>query len=226
MTTGKNYTDIHIIGNGDSCENFLKWKQDNHGLPLVIGCNFSDVRFDPAFTIITDITPIKTIIGDPNMTLQIPAVISDRADNYVKTSLKGWQRVPQGKINVIDVFKRYKRDQSISKNIPPSSAHNALHYGLTKFSPCTKTVHLWGIHAFWTTDITSKTDPLVKKRGNRNKPTVTKVWNAYWKRMFSGLKNDQYEIVIHCPCLESGNKARQMLPETDFPMVKMSINTP
>lgn len=189
---------IHILGNGPSLAEF-----DRSAFPssdIVVGCNFSDPQYSPHFTVIVDVRAMKQFRGgvDRAYHLSIPAVLSDRAYQYIEETRGGWDRVPPGLINVIDVIPLI-RDRTVSKNLAANSGQHAADYGIRSYPEHGSLVHIWGCDSFWGTDIRSATDSIVnpKDRKNvpRNRPGIIGPWHGYWSKIFK--THSKTDFVIH-----------------------------
>lgn len=184
---------IHILGNGPSLKLFDRIKSCSDS-DIVVGCNFSDVALSPHYTVLIDVRAIKKFMSDDPYVLEIDAVLSTRAYNYLENNL-GWNKVPNDVINVIDTIDLI-RDRKISKNLAMNSGQHAAVYSLRK-NKDQKEIHIWGTDSFWTRDIQSTTDPIArpKHKGPRVRPHITRRWNHYWKKIIDDFPKT--EFVIH-----------------------------
>lgn len=195
---------IHILGNGPSIRLFDRntWPETD----VFVGCNFSDEALRPHYTVISDVRPMKHFRGNPNSrrVLNIPAVITTRANRYIQKDTGGWDKVQEGYINVVDVMPLI-RDRNIARRFAMNSGQHAVAYAIKHSDGNHDSVHLWGIDSFWTTDIQSSTDKIVRPshKGSREKPHVTEQWMKYWLKIFDDHRS--YKFMIHHP---SGVKVR------------------
>lgn len=186
---------IHVLGNGPSIRFFDRdaWPETD----VFVGCNFSDVALRPNYTVLVDVAAMKQFTrGDNGYELKIPAILSSRAHRYLERDA-GWNKVAPGKIDIKDVIP-LERDRTIARRLAMNSGQHATLYGIRN-ERNHDTVHLWGIDSFWSTDLESKTDAIVRphERGRRIKPTVTRQWNGYWHKIFS--EQQKHRFVIHSP---------------------------
>lgn len=188
---------IHILGNGPSLSLFDRSEYPD--TDIFVGCNFSDESLRPNYTVLIDVKAINKFRGSQNsrMKLNIPVVISDRANNYIEKKSSGWNTIPSDNINVIDVMPII-RDKSVSKSLAMNSGQHATMYATEK-EPEHKEVHLWGMDSFWTENISSDTDKIMRPEtaGNpRVKPHIRNHWIKYWNIVFSSRKDNRF--FIHC----------------------------
>jgi len=186
---------IHILGNGPSLGFFDRTKSCSDS-DIVVGCNFSDVTLSPHYTVLIDVRAVKQFMSDDPYVLEIDAVLSTRAYNYLENNL-GWDKVPADVINVIDKIDLI-RDRKISKNLAMNSGQHAAVYSLRKNKDQNE-IHIWGTDSFWTRDIQSATDPIARPnhKGSRVRPRITKRWNSYWKKIF--IDHPHHTFTIHAP---------------------------
>lgn len=187
---------IHTLGNGPSIRLFDRdaWPETD----VFVGCNFSDIDLRPDYTMIVDVGAMKMFRGGKDAyQLDIPAVLTQRAYDYIDKDTKGWHTMTPGKINVIDVIP-LERDRSIARRLAMNSGQHAVLYAIRQ-NPEIDTVHLWGIDSFWSDDLESKSDAIVrpKQTTRRIKPSVVSQWNGYWKKVFSDHPN--HTFVVHGP---------------------------
>ena len=190
---------IHILGNGPSLGLFDRTKSCSDS-DIVVGCNFSDVALRPHYTVLIDVRAIKQFMSDDPYVLEIDAVLSSRAYNYLESHF-GWDKVPDSAINVIDTIDLI-RDRRISKNLAMNSGQHGVVYSIRKHSclgSIHQDVHIWGTDSLWSTDIVSKTDPIARPnhKGSRVRPRITKRWNSYWKKIF--IDHPHHTFTIHAP---------------------------
>lgn len=186
---------IHILGNGPSLRLFDRDSYPNSD--VFVGCNFSDTELRPDFTVLIDVRAMKQFTrGDNGYDLKIPAVLSSRAYNYLDKDA-GWNKVASGKIEIKDVMP-LERDRRIAKRLSMNSGQHATVYSIRKYVD-QKEIHLWGIDSFWSYDLESMTDAIVRpnQKTNRVKPTVTRQWNGYWHKIFTDYSS--HDFVIHKP---------------------------
>ena len=188
---------IHILGNGPSLK-FLDrnvWPESD----IFVGCNFSDEALRPHYTVIVDMRAMKQFrcAKSKGQTLNIPAVISDRANKYIAEETGGWDKVPEGRINVIEVIP-LERDRKVSKKLAMNSGQHAVIHAIRNY-PAEKEVHIWGTDSLWSNDIVSATDKIVRPhhKGPRLRPRVTTKWMRYWKKILRDHPN--HHFMVHCP---------------------------
>jgi hypothetical protein len=184
---------IHILGNGPSLGLFDRTKSC-YDSDIIVGCNFSDVSLRPHYTVLIDVRAIKQFMSEDPYVLEIDAVLSTRAYNYLESHF-GWDKVPDSAINVIDTIDLI-RDRKISKNLAMNSGQHAAVYSLRN-NKDQKEIHIWGTDSFWTRDIQSSTDPIARPKhsGPRVRPHITTRWNRYWSKIFQDFPRT--EFVIH-----------------------------
>jgi len=187
---------IHILGNGPSLRLFDRneWPYSD----IFVGCNFSNVDLRPDYTVIIDAGAMKMFRGgDKGYKLEIPAVVTQRAYDYIDKDSGGWQTMQPGLINIVDVIP-LERDKKIARKLAMNSGQHATLYAI-KNHPDHDIIHVWGTDSFWSDDLESATDAIVRKnqRGRRVKPSVTKQWNDYWKKIFKD--HSDHTFVIHRP---------------------------
>lgn len=174
---------LHLIGNGPSIKHF---PLDAEGTR--IGCNFSDEKYNCAWTFIADIKPIKSIYEGQR--LPCPAILSDRANEFIEK--KAFKPDPRN-IEIYKVVPFIKR-KDIHKRWGMNSAQHAVWYGLEEFKP--KEVHLWGCDSLWSSDITSATDKIVHKDLDfMNGTEVYYTWRDYWNYIID--INRHTKFIIH-----------------------------
>jgi len=187
---------IHILGNGPSLRLFARneWPDSD----VFVGCNFSNIDLRPDYTVIIDAGAMKMFRGgDKGYKLKIPAVVTQRAYDYIDKDSGGWQTMQPGLINIVDVIP-LERDKKIARRLAMNSGQHATLYAI-KNHPDHDFIHVWGTDSFWSDDLESATDAIVRKnqRGRRVKPSVTKQWNDYWKKIFRD--HSDHTFVIHRP---------------------------
>jgi len=188
---------IHILGNGPSLKFFDRnvWPESD----LFVGCNFSDEALRPHYTVIVDMRAMKQFRSakSKGQTLNIPAVISDRANKYIAEETGGWDKVPEGRINVIEVIP-LERDTKVSRKLAMNSGQHAVVHAIRKY-PDIKDIHIWGTDSLWCDDLMSATDKIVRPhhKGQRLRPAVTSKWNKYWEKIL--VDHSNHTFVIHCP---------------------------
>lgn len=190
---------IHILGNGPSIQLFDRsaWPESD----VFVGCNFSDTELRPHYTVMVDVRPMQQFRrGNESLRLKIPAVLTTRSYDYI-TNNCGWDNVPSDSINVIDIMD-LMRDRNVSKHLAMNSAQHACMYA-AKQEVNHITIHLWGIDSFWSHDLTSTTDSIVRPeyRGSRVKPQIVRQWERYWRMVFD--KCEDHQFMIHMP---TGNR--------------------
>jgi len=191
---------IHILGNGPSLAEFDR--SDFPSSDIVVGCNFSDSRYSPDYTVIVDVRAMKQFRGgvDRAYHLSIPAVLSDRAYKYIEETRGGWDRVPSGIINVIDVIPLI-RDTAVSKKLAANSGQHAADYAIRNHYEHAHTLHIWGCDSFWGTDIQSSTDRVIggssasTRTVRRDRPGIIGPWHGYWFKIFEW--HPQTSFIIH-----------------------------
>jgi len=190
---------IHILGNGPSLRLFDRNSYPNSD--VFVGCNFSDVDLRVDYTVLIDARAMKQFTrGDRGYELKIPAVLSSRAYKYLDKDA-GWNKVAPGKIDIRDVMP-LERDRGISKRLAMNSGQHATVYSIRQHSDHNE-VHLWGIDSFWSNDLESATDRIVRpdQKTKRVRPAVTRQWNGYWHKIFTDYSN--HDFVIHKPIEET-----------------------
>jgi len=181
---------IHILGNGPSLELF-----DRDTFPesdVFAGCNFSDPVLRPDYTSLIDVRAIKALIKGTRPAA--PVLLSTRALRYADKLYPEWRDLVDGVEAVMDLCKY----RSVSRSLSMNSAQHAVMYAIGAHQDH-NIVNLWGMDSFWTDDMSSSTDPIVRKnhRGDRVRPQVTRVWREYWNRIFGD--NPDFEFLIHGP---------------------------
>ena len=188
---------IHILGNGPSISAFDRgdWPSSD----IRVGCNFSNESFDPNYTVIVDVRAMKQFRGGAEAAyhLGIPAVLSDRAYNYIADTRGGWNRIPDSVINVIDVIPLH-RDKKISNRLAGNSGHHGTMYSIESHPDQSDEVHIWGCDSFWGPDIRSHTDSIVNHTrdagGARVRAGVVAPWRKYWTQIFEWYRATQFFI--------------------------------
>jgi len=191
---------IHILGNGPSLRLFERdaWPETD----VFVGCNFSDTDLFPNYTVIIDAGAMKMFRGgDRGYKLEIPAVVTQRAYDYIDKDSGGWQTMQPGLIDIIDVVP-LERDRRIARRLAMNSGQHGALYAIRTHKEH-DTLHIWGTDSFWSDDLESTTDAIVRKnqRGRRIKPSVTKQWNDYWRKIFND--HSDHTFVIHKPSATS-----------------------
>jgi len=129
--------------------------------------------------------------------LGIPAVLSDRAYNYIADTRGGWNRIPDSVINVIDVIPLH-RDKKISNRLAGNSGHHGTMYSIESHPDQSDEVHIWGCDSFWGPDIRSHTDSIVNHTrdagGARVRAGVVAPWRKYWTQIFEWYRATQFFI--------------------------------
>lgn len=189
---------IHILGNGPSIRFF-----DRDACPetdVFVGCNFSDTGLRPDFTVIVDVQAMKKFRGGTKKgyRLEIPAVVSQRAYDYIDKDSGGWRTMAPDLIDIKEVIP-LERDTSIARKLAMNSGQHATVYSIRTYTDHASTVHIWGVDSFWSDDLESKTDAIIRpeQRGRRIKPDVTRQWNDYWRKIFRD--HSSTEFIIHAP---------------------------
>jgi len=182
---------VHILGNGPSIELFDRdaWPETD----VFVGCNFSDPSFRVDYTSVVDVGAMKRILKghQPSGSL----LLSTRAAKYGDEKDSNWkERVPS-----IEAIVDLRKDRSISRNLSMNSAQHAAVYSIGAYPDHTE-IHLWGIDSFWSSDIRSTTDALVRpnQRNGRDRPKITRQWHGYWHQIFSENSKTR-TFVIHKP---------------------------
>jgi hypothetical protein len=179
---------IHVLGNGPSLELFNRneWSDDHE----FVGCNFSNPDLRPDYTVMMDVKPIMQFYQ--GYKLSIPLVISERCESYIAKDKKGWERLPADSFVLFDVIPMIHEKPN---KYPMNSGHHATLYGINRNKETVKTVHLWGFDSFWSNDISSRTDELVKRTGGpRVNLSVSAEWRKYWSEIFDKHKNIKFVI--------------------------------
>ena len=176
---------IHILGNGKSVHYFDK----SEGLR--VGCNFTQPRYKPDWTMIADIKPIKKFYE--GYRLCCPAILTERAHRFtVHKSVK----LSKEFLDVIDVVE-FIRWMDVCKQWGANSAQHATHYAIQR-TPEVQEVHIWGCDSLWSSDIESSTDKIVHKNLEfMNTQNIYYVWRDYWDKIFSNSPNVQF--TVHAP---------------------------
>lgn len=188
---------IHILGNGPSLSLFDRdaWPESD----VFVGCNFSNEALRPHYTVIVDMRAMKQfrVAKSKGQTLNIPAVISERANKYIAEETGGWKKMHQGRINVIEVIS-LERDPKISNRLAMNSGQHATIHAIRNY-PTVKEVHIWGTDSLWSDDIVSETDKIVRPnhKGPRLQPNIASNWLEYWKKIVQDHPN--HTFIIHCP---------------------------
>ena len=181
---------IHILGNGPSIRLFDRdsWPKTD----VFVGCNFSDSNLRADYTSVIDVGAMKHILKgrDPG----VPLLLSTRAARYGDKNDSSWREKATEIRDVMDL----RRDRKISRNLSMNSAQHGTVYSIREH-PDHGCVHLWGIDSFWSTDIRSTTDAIVRpsQANGRDRPKITRQWNGYWHKIFS--EHTDHEFVIHRP---------------------------
>ena len=188
---------IHILGNGPSIKFFDReeWPDSD----VFVGCNFSDESLRPDYTVIVDVRAMKQFrVGKKyGYRLNIPAVISERANKYIAEDTGGWEKMADGMVNVIEVMPT-ESDKTISKRLAMNSGQHGVIHSIRN-NPEEDTIHIWGTDSFWSDDIVSSTDKIVRPnhKGPRVKPRITTKWMRYWRKILRD--HPRYNFIVHCP---------------------------
>jgi len=181
---------IHILGNGPSIQFFDRdaWPETD----VFVGCNFSDPSFRLHYTSVIDVRAMKSITA--GRIPPAPLLLSTRAAEYGDKNSSDWR----DRIIGIEAIVGLARDRRISRNLSMNSAQHAVVYTLDTYIDHSE-VHLWGIDSFWSDDLKSTTDAIVRqeRHGRRNRPQITRQWNGYWHKIMSDHTN--HVFVIHRP---------------------------
>ena len=180
---------VHILGNGESISLFDRsaWSDNNY----FIGCNFSDPSLRPDLTIMLDARPIMRFYE--GYKLSIPLVISNRCEDYIVKDQGGWDSLSQDAFVLAGIIKMH---HDKSKDYPMNSGHHATLYAIDFNKDTIKEIHLWGFDTFWSNDLASRTDPLVKRTVEpRIRPSIANVWRLYWLKIFS--EHPHIQFIIH-----------------------------
>jgi len=183
-------TTLHIVGNGPSVDYFnrIDWPSDD----LVIGCNFSDIKYNPNFTVMMDIKPFMKFYQ--GYTTKIPLVISKRCESFVVNEKKGWDKLTPDVFLLADVI---EMTHDSDKPYPMNSGQHATLYGIAQRATTT-VVHLWGLDSFWSSSLSSRTDAFVERSTEpRTRPKVAKCWKLYWEQIFA--KHSNISFIVHAP---------------------------
>jgi len=182
---------IHILGNGPSIRLFDRdsWPKTD----VFVGCNFSDSNLRVDYTSVIDVGAMKHILKgrDPG----VPLLLSTRAARYGDKNDSSWREKVTEIRDVMDL----RRDRTISRNLSMNSAQHATVYAIRTHTDHTE-VRLWGIDSFWSSDIRSTTDAIVRpnQRNGRDRPKITRQWHGYWHQIFSE-NSENRTFVIHKP---------------------------
>jgi len=182
---------IHILGNGPSIELFDRdaWPETD----VFVGCNFSDPSFRVDYTSVIDVSAMKHLLK--GCTVTGPLLLSTRAARYADKNDKDWKDKTVDIKDIVDL----PRDRTISRNLSMNSAQHGTVYAIQNHTDHTE-VHLWGIDSFWSSDIRSTTDAIVRpnQRNGRDKPKITRQWHGYWHKIISD-HSKIHTFVIHKP---------------------------
>lgn len=179
---------IHILGNGHSLELFNRedWSNDH----WFVGCNFSNPKLRPDFTVIMDAKPIMQFYGGYKLT--IPAVISNRCEDYIINDKGGWHKLHDDAFILVDVIDMIHHKE---RKFPMNSGQHAATYSIEKNLPELKTVHLWGFDSFWINDISSKTDQIIKRiRIPQKSEPIVNTWKTYWNDIFEQYTSIDFQV--------------------------------
>jgi len=161
---------------------------------MFVGCNFSDPSFRVNYTSVIDVGAMKHLLRG-----RVPAgplLLSTRAAKHGDRVDPDWRDKTVG----IEAIADLPRDRTISRNLSMNSAQHGTVYSIKTYSDH-DVIHLWGIDSFWSTDIRSTTDAIVRpnQTNGRDKPKITRQWHGYWRKIFS--EHADHEFVIHRPHL-------------------------
>jgi hypothetical protein len=160
---------------------------------IVVGCNFSNPKFSPDYTIMTDTRPLRKVLkrGFPNT---IPYVLSPKGLRYLECEKK---RVLSN-IQVKDTIP-VQKFPSISPKIPMNSGMHGVIYSIEHEDPIHHTIQLWGMDSLWTGDLSSLTDNIIPKSllpEDRGYDKINVVWKKYWSYLFNLYKEKTFIIRV------------------------------
>lgn len=167
---------IHLVGNGNSSSYFNRTQCNK--FDIVVGCNFSDSSISPDFVCITDLAAMRKLVDTPEFVVDYPAVITDRCSDYFDKNINKIEN----RLQVLDVIKT-RQVKSIDRLIPMNSAQHGLLYAIENNSNVSQ-VYIWGLDSFWTDNIASSTDRILKKQKQTENPRIAKIWRNYWQYLF------------------------------------------
>ena len=167
---------IHLVGNGTSSSYFDRSKCNQSD--IIVGCNFSNPEISPDFVSIIDLSTMRKLVYEPEVSVNYPAVITDRCSDYMKSNTK---KIGQ-RLQVLDVVKT-RQIRMIDRNIPMNSGQHGLLYAIEK-NPNVSQVYIWGVDSFWTDNISSSTDEIIKKNKQIQNPRIARIWRNYWNHIF------------------------------------------
>lgn len=175
---------VHILGNGPSIKlfNAPDYKKD-----IKIGCNFTDISLSPDYTVMVDVRPLMKL--KEGHIVPVPVILSDRGKEHLgKSNLN---------LDIKDVVP-LKKVQQIHSKIAMNSGQHAVLYSIEHEHNDDKLIHLWGIDSFWSDDLKSSSDKIMRnpKEAARIKPNITMVWRRYWKYIFNHYEDFMFHIHI------------------------------
>ena len=167
---------IHLVGNGISSSYFDRSKCDQSD--IVVGCNFSSPEISPDFVCIMDLSAMRKIVDESDIVVDYPAVITDRCSEYMDKNI---HKIGT-RLQALDVIKT-RIIKSINRNIPMNSGQHGLLYAIEK-NPNVSQIYIWGMDSFWTDNISSSTDEIIKKNKQIQNPRIARIWRNYWNHIF------------------------------------------
>lgn len=180
---------IHVLGNGPSIDIFKRdiWPDSD----VYIGCNFSDEKLRPDYTVMIDVKATKKF--SEGLKLSIPVVFSKRNKGFMDTQL---MKPPEDAYIIKDVMENIHWKE-IHKSWGLNSAQHAVMYALSHESD-TNMLHLWGIDSFWSDNLKSNTDAIMRPNvGDRIREDIADPWRIFWQHIF--IKNPNTQFRIHAP---------------------------
>ena len=189
---------IHLVGNGTSSSYFDRTQCNKSD--VVVGCNFSDSKISPDFVSIIDLATMKKIADDSTAVVHYPAVITDRCSDYKE---KNERKISQ-RLKVLDVVQT-RQIRKIDKNIPMNSAQHGLLYAIEKYTEANQ-VFIWGIDSFWTDNISSSTDRIIKKNKQVENPRISRIWRNYWHHIFQKYSDTHHFTIFALESVEIDEK--------------------
>ena len=180
----------HVLGNGPSIAIFKRdeWSEDH----IFIGCNFSDAKLRPNYTVMVDVRPMKFFYQGQGIDF-CPTILSDKSHKYIENDKKG--RKPSGALEVKEVIPM-RRFQDIHPKWFLNSGQHAVMYAIEK-EPHT-TINHWGIDTFWTNALKSNTDAIVRPNADdRVRSDIADPWRNFWRKIFED--HSTHMFIIHAP---------------------------
>lgn len=180
---------IHVLGNGPSIEIFNRdiWPESD----IFVGCNFSDVNLRPNYTVMVDVKATKKFVE--GLKLTIPVVLSKRNKGFMDTQT---MKPPEDAFILKDVMDNIHLKE-LHTSYGLNSAQHAVMYSI-KNETDLSVLHLWGIDSFWSNNLLSNTDSIMRPNvGDRIREDIANPWREFWKHIF--IKNPDTQFYIHAP---------------------------